>query len=86
MDLNLPISKFKFSKHIAYVLSILMVVLILSNWQNLVPVAWPIIILFLFALAFNGGLGGKTVFERLPFYLALIGFILFIVLVFLSMM
>ena len=75
MDLNLSISKFKFSKHIAYALSILMVVLILLNWQNLVPVAWPIIILFLFALVFNGGLGGKTVIERIPFYLAVIGFV-----------
>lgn len=86
MNLNSPISKFKFSKYIAYILSVILVVLVLLNWQDLVPVAWPVILLFLFTLAFNGGLGGNTIGARLPFYLAVIGFVFFIVLTFLSMM
>lgn len=86
MALETVVSKFKFSKYIAYVLSIALVIIFLLNWQDLVPVAWPIVLLFVFTLIFNGGFGGKTIFERLPFYLALIGFIGFVIMVFLSMM
>jgi hypothetical protein len=86
MNLETPVSRFKFSKCIAYILSIVMVMLVLLNWQDLTSVAWPIIILFVLTLIFNGGLGGVTIGARLPFYLAVIGFVLFLVLVFLSMM
>lgn len=85
MNLETPISKFKYSRYIAYALSLLMLVVILLNWQSLAPVSWPIILLFSFTIVFNGGLGGNTIGERLPFYLALIGFIFWAVLVFLSM-
>lgn len=86
MTLNTAVSKFKFSRYIAYMLSIALVIIFLLNWKDLVPVAWPIILLFVFTLIFNGGLGGKTIRERLPFYLALIGFIGFVVMAFFSMM
>jgi len=86
MDLETNVSKFKFSRFIAYILSIILVVLFLLNWKDIAIVIWPIILLFVFTLIFNGGLGGKTIRERLPFYLALIGFIGSIIMVFLSMM
>ena len=83
-SLETPVSKFKYSRYIAYVLSLIMIVLIVLNWHDLLPVFWPVIILFILTLIFNGGVGGKTIFERLPFYLALIGFIFWLVLIFLS--
>jgi len=81
-----PIAQYEYSKPIAYALSFIMTVLVLLNWQDLVPVFWSVILLFVFALMFNGGLGGKTVAARFPFYLAVISFVLFIVLIFLSLM
>lgn len=86
MSLEGPVSKYKFSKYVAYVLSIALAVIFILNWKDLVPVAWPIILLFVFTLIFNGGLGGKTIRERLPFYIALMGFVGFVAIAFLSMM
>jgi len=86
MNLEKPISEYKLSRVIAYFLSLSMAVITLSMWQNLAIVAWPIVIIFLLTLAFNGGLGGKTIIDRIPFYLAVSTFVLFLVLVFLSMM
>lgn len=85
MNLETPVGRFKYSRHIAYLLSLLMLALILLNWLDLDMAFWPIVILFIFTLIFNGGIGGSKITDRLPFYLSLIGFILFVALVFLSM-
>jgi len=86
MNLETSISKYKCSKWIAYLLSLAMTVLVLLHWHDLTPVAWPIILLFVFTLAFNGGLGGDTIVARLPFYLAVSAFTIFLVLVFLAIL
>ena len=80
------VSKFKFSKHIAYILSIALLAVFLLGWQDPVSIFWPAILLFVFTLVFNGGIGGKRIQDRLPFYLAMISFLGFFIMALLSTM
>ncbi len=76
--LSSPVSELKFSRHIAYVLSFAIFPVFIFCIDNLNFATLPVTFLFLLALAFNGGLGGRKTEDRLPFYLATAGFIAFI--------
>ncbi len=58
-NIETPVSKFKYSRYIAYVLSLIILALIVLNWQDLLPVSWPIIILFVLTLFLMVGLAGR---------------------------
>lgn len=76
--LESPVSELKFSKEIALFFSLLLLVVFFVFFHDLIVVTVPITVMFLFALAFNGGIGGKRLSDRLPFYLSTAGFIAFL--------
>ncbi len=76
--LESPVSDFKFSKEIALFFSLSMVVVFGIFFHDLLLIAIPVTVMFLFALAFNGGIGGRKLSERLPFYISTFGFLIFL--------
>ncbi len=76
--LESPVSDFKFSKEIALFFSLSMVAVFGIFFHDLLLIAIPVTVMFLFALAFNGGIGGRKLSERLPFYISTFGFLIFL--------
>ncbi len=79
--LTSDVSEFKFSRYVAYISSVALLITLAScfYFEKINFAILPVTLLFLLSLAFNGGLGGRNIKERLPFYLAATGFIIFLI-------